>query len=237
MIGLRRPIWAWMPSMAYSFAAADSNQSPPAPERVAGVIDPTSTTDFARYVNKTKVLFKGRDGYNREQHFIPYSDLDRYWGKSAARRIREVCKSYAYPIVAPPEAIRHAFLRVFSTLVYAGLLPFLPDFLENGLTDEHFPTTNVPAEWADFPLHRDMFDKFKTYQWIFFPVILDSNQLINRHIPRDRILPIFDRKVIRDSDATLIAKVEFHQACINLRHDVSTLPRVHNIHRTIYYTY
>lgn len=203
-----------MASPFEAVAAAESSR-PPFEQHIS-YLKPTN--DFARYVNEKKASFKGRDGYKSEQHFIPDCDLHNYWKKPT--RIPEVCKSYASPIVVPPEVITHrgTYLRVFSTLAYAGLLQFFSDFLENGLTDERFPTNDLPTVWADLPTHRNMFEVFNKHQWTFFPLILDSNKLVNTLVPQERILPIFNSQAIRKSDATLVSRVDFYNPCIKLRH-------------------
>lgn len=201
--------------MASSPEAAANNGQPIALKR--SISDPASTTDFTGFVTQKKKLFIGRNGYDQEQSFIPSCELDNYWKKQG--RIQEICKSYSPNVLVPPrQAIRETYLRVFSTLVFAGWLPLFPGFLEVGLTDEQFPTNSLPAIWTDSPIHQEMFEDFKKYQWTFFPVILDSNKLVNTAVPPERILPISNRLVIRESDATLISKVDFHRSCVKPHH-------------------
>lgn len=192
--------------------AAMASHVPPLERHIS---DPASTSHFGEYVHKKKDSVRGRDGCNSERGFIPYGDLYEYWKRPG--RILDVCKSYPRPIVVRPDAILQGYLRVFSTLVYTTLLPFLPAFLENGLTDEHFPVDILPAVWANLPSHQVMFERFREYQWTFFPLIIDSNKLLDRRVPLDCILPISTSQVVRDNDATLISKVVFHPSCVNIR--------------------
>lgn len=187
-----------------------TSRTPPALQR--HISDPRPTTDFASYVNTRKGACKGLDGCDREQEYIPACDLSSYW-KSAAK-LRAVCHSYAHKVTVNVDSVRGPYLRVFSTLAYAGLLTHFRDFSEHGLTDEHFPTNECPPAWRDLPVQQGCFEIFKEHQWIFFPIILDSSQLTGVIIPEDRILPISHLERIKTCDSTaIIKKVHFHPSC------------------------
>lgn len=133
--------------------------------------------------------------------------------------IRDTCESYSEAIPTRPRLIKDRYLRIFSTLVLIGKLPYLPAFQRLGLVDEKFPDTILPGPWEQLPSYKSMFDDFKNHQWIFFPVILDRDSLDDTWLPPERILPVHVQAKIREqlySDRAAITKVQFHPSCNSL---------------------
>lgn len=203
-------------------SSSPSSSDPPAAEYqpsherlhvVRSISDPSPTNAFVKFVNRESKNYRGRDGHNQARHFVPHGPLNHYW-TTPASKIRVVCESYSSNIYHTfhTQTIITTYLRVFSTLVYAGILAYLPDFLEHGLTDERFPSHDLPMVWKDCPPQREMFNKFKEHQWRFFPVVLDSRKLATTRLLNERILPILSQVEIRKSDATVIYKVQFHDS-------------------------
>lgn len=176
----------------------------------------TPTSLFAEFVQRKKQEYKGRNGYDREEGYVPYNELFKYW---TIARIRDACESYSEGITTRHGLIRKRYLRVFSTLVYIGNLGYFPSFQQNELWDQRFPNTTLPGHWAPAPSYRSMFEDFKDHQWIFFPVILDRDTLDGSWLPPERILPICIEETIRSqlhSERAAITKVRFQPSCNNL---------------------
>lgn len=168
---------------------------------------------FAEFVRHKRREYKGRNGYGMEQGYVPHNELFRYW---TIARIQDACQSYSEGIATRHDLIRNRFLRVFSTLVYIGKLSYIPAFQQHGLCDQRFPDTTLPGSWIQLPSYGSMFNDFKAYQWIFFPVILNRDMLENTSLPPERILPLCIEDTIRSQsniDRAAITKVRFHPSC------------------------
>lgn len=202
-----------------NFVAPDQGSDFPAiaPPSIQGRLSfSTPTDDFVAFVRSRANEYRGRDGFGKEQHYVPLSELSTYW---TIPKIREACESYSEAFPTRHRLIKDRYLRVFSTLVLIGKLPYLPAFQRLELWDQKFPDTTLPGQWEQSPSHRSMFDDFKSHQWIFFPVILDRDSLDDTWLPPERILPVRVQGTIRAqlySDRAAITKVQFHPSCNSL---------------------
>lgn len=158
----------------------------------------------------------GRDGHGQQKSFVPYDNLLDYWEES---RIREVL-SYL-PVPPPVNTIRQKYLRIFSTLAFNNKIAYLESFTSHGLGDESWPRIEFPPYWPHG--FRPFFDDFKRAQWTFFPLEFDRNELIGRHLPQERILPIETERGIKlatpGNHGVRISKFTIHEPCNKFAQD------------------
>ncbi|KAJ0124541.1 hypothetical protein J7T55_005879 [Diaporthe amygdali] len=174
------------------------------------------TDAFLEFIERKRSEYKGRNGYGKEQHYLPRSELFTYW---TIARIRDVCESYSEDMSIRCELIKHRYLCVFSTLVYIGQLSFLPAFKRFDLTDNKFPVNTVPGVLEKSEPYIAMFNSFQKNHWMFFPVVLDRDSLDDTLLPPERILPLCFEETIRPragNDRAAFTRVCFHPSCNNL---------------------
>lgn len=124
----------------------------------------------------------GLNGNGEIVPWVPYSSLREYWGPV---RLEEVL---CHLIPAPPISIvRDRYLRVFTILVLLNKVEYISQFTSHGLTDDYWPQSQAYWRWT--PTFEPFFDAFLSKQWTFFPLDFHRHNLIDRHIPCDRILP------------------------------------------------
>lgn len=141
----------------------------------------------------------GRNGFDKEVPWVPYNSLRGYWDT----RVMDVLR----PInpMPPATAIRNKYLRVFTILVLLDKLDYLEWFTSYGLDDSQWPQTELYYRWPSTDAFVDFFKQFKDLQWKFFPLELHRDELIDREIPADRILPF---ETIRRMPTSVISSSE-----------------------------
>jgi hypothetical protein len=173
-----------------------------------------ATFAFVNFIHNHRRL--GRDGLGQKRYYVPFSTLHDYWEEDY--KIQDVIGNNS--IALPTDVIRSRFLRVFSTLVYTGLVSCLPEFAKHSLHDGVFPLIKFPAaHWPDAPLYVDMFDKLQPEQWMFFPLEFHHDKLIDVELAARHILPLASEELLVDGDAAQIFKIEVDKSC-NMLHNV-----------------
>lgn len=125
--------------------------------------------------------------------YIPLAELKKYWDKNKIQEVLALLDGFS----ASHLMIHRRFLRVFSLLVRTWAIAYLPLFTKHDLSDELFPLAHMPKQFEDHPdLVALYLDKINKYQWIFFPLIFDSDRLAEPWVSSNRILPIQREELI-----------------------------------------
>lgn len=183
-------------------------------------IDMEPTNTFAEFLREKEKRYRGRNGYGEEQFYIPLRDLKEYW---TLRRIRTACDSYSPNIYIRPELIQCHYLRVFSILVHIGMLSYMSTFHDHGMSDNRFPVNgSLSMVLGPLPPSLEAMDSyFQKYQWMFYPVVLDQDELDHTTLSPKRILPLcseeeIGRRMAAREEAATISKVNFDPSCNRL---------------------
>lgn len=135
----------------------------------------------------------GKNGFDEDVSWVPFQRLKTYWNS----RLVDVLRPLSPP--RPFKAIREKYLRVFTILVLLDKIEYIDSFTSYGLDDSHWPQTNPDSRWLLTDAFRDFFEGFKNLQWTFFPLEISEDDLIDRVIPSECILPFETvRPVSRD---------------------------------------
>ncbi|KAH9908450.1 hypothetical protein F4778DRAFT_768378 [Xylariomycetidae sp. FL2044] len=183
------------------------------------MFQPDHFLQFADRIKEEKAKFKGRDISENEKPYIPRSVLESYW---TPKNIAGVLQAFSPPLSFDVGIIRKRYLQTFSTLVYAQPedVRFFEEFLKHSLDDKRLPLSHQPLEWPDDPLHRGLFSRFFPEQWMFFPLGFDSDQLSNRKLANEYVLPIHKPETIRQGDAALVRKITVNDEYNQLVEDI-----------------
>lgn len=169
-------------------------------------INPDPFSRFAEFVAETKSKHIGHDTAENRRPYVPLSALHEYWTPS---RISSVLRAFPDRLDIDIGVIKRSYLRLFSTLVYThhDTVPSLAGlFISRNLTDEKLPWRSRPSEWPDEKFFRDFFDRIAKHQWQFFPLDFHADQLHDRHIDEQCILPIdFVKEIAHGSTASVRA--------------------------------
>jgi hypothetical protein len=174
--------------------------------------NPKPSLAFARFLEgKTK---SGKDGQGHPKDYVPLCVLQQYWTPQKIRDVQNACRP---PAVFDVDSIRNKFLRVLSLLVLLEKVAYFEEFSSNRLSDNHFPLNKYPIEWPpDSHAHHRLYETIEKRQWMFFPLIFDSDLLLNQNLPIDRILPITKERQISDSGTTRVCEITIDKFCNNL---------------------
>ncbi|KAK3904039.1 hypothetical protein C8A05DRAFT_42815 [Staphylotrichum tortipilum] len=145
---------------------------------------------FVEFVDTTKANHIGHDLAREARPYVPLSALREYW---TASNVASVLRSFPVHPDIEVGIIRRSYLRIFSTLVYADLelVRSLPDlFVSRGITDSRLPWNRQPSEWPDAPIFNNFFKRIAKSQWQFYPFDFHPDQLYNRILSDEWILPI-----------------------------------------------
>ncbi|KAK4140565.1 uncharacterized protein C8A04DRAFT_14814 [Dichotomopilus funicola] len=124
--------------------------------------DPAPFADFTDVVSRAMLNHIGRDAAGNETGYVPFDNI-----------------------------LDH-YLRIFSTLVYAGrhAVPYLHSlFISRGHTDAKLPWAKPPPS-PDDNFFTESFRSISDHQWRFFPLDFQAGQLDDLHLEDRRILPI-----------------------------------------------
>lgn len=137
----------------------------------------------------------------KKASFVPFHALKAYWSPDRL----EVVLSLLSP--APSiKAVRDRYLRVFTILVLLDEIELLESFTSYGLEDTHWPRVEPFPQWPATTEFAQFFDEFKHHQWKYFPLDLDEDELIDRKLSPNHILPFesvraLQPHILRSSDA------------------------------------
>ena len=171
-------------------------------------VNPEPFRRFAEFVADSKRI--GRDIVGNPKSYVPLSALERHWTVNAISRVLQ-----AFPdrLDIDVHIIKRQYLRVFSTLVYAGpeaVRNLQPLFISRNLTDDSFPRRSRPSEWPDEKFFRDAFKEFAPSQWQFFPLHFRSHLLQDRYVDDECVLPIEPSHQIAHSSTAVVERFDIH---------------------------
>ncbi|KAH6613726.1 hypothetical protein B0J18DRAFT_63076 [Chaetomium sp. MPI-SDFR-AT-0129] len=151
--------------------------------------DPAPFADFTDVVSRAMLNHIGRDAAGNETGYVPFDILKEYWNRG---RVAGVLKAIGSPTSVNIQNILDHYLRIFSTLVYAGrhTVPYLHSlFISRGHTDAKLPWAKPPPSPND-DFFTKSFRSISDHQWRFFPLDFQAGQLDDLHLEDRRILPI-----------------------------------------------
>lgn len=174
-------------------------------------VDRKPAHDFLIFVENTRRKCVGRNGLGERQSYVPYEDLHKYWEPES---IRTLCRFFQPNITFDVTTIKSSYLRTFSLLVYINKVPSLDTFVRHRIFDGSFTLkeNNIPAI-LNTPGNRDLIKDLLSYQWLFYPLVLDSTHLHGRPLPDRTILPFDSEEQIRSSNSSTITKVAIRRSC------------------------
>lgn len=188
------------------------------PSRAPGTESPVS--HFVRWVHEN--LRQGYNGSGARAGYITLDALQAYWTRE---RIQALYDSLPAPqVVVSRELIRTDYVRVFSTLVYAGWPEKVRDFVRYNLHDGVFPLESPHESYPRASPFSDCFTEFAQHQWMFFPLIIPFRHPHERFIQLQRIVPISSKEPIQEGPDTWVYKIQLDPECSGLP-DVRTLIR------------
>lgn len=187
---------------------------------VAANLDPF--LQFVGFVSEVKSKYVGQDIAGNVKPYVPLSSLSEYW---TPRRINGVLRAIPGRLDVDPSLIRASYLRIFSTLVYAGpeTIGGLTDlFISHDLNDDRFPLHARPSEWPDEDLFCKFFDRIAPHQWQFFPLTFHPLKLHSRILHKECILPISSVTEINRTWPASVLKFDIHAEYNGLSPKVSS---------------
>ena len=187
-------------------------------------VDPDPFAHFADFVAREKLKHVGRDIAGNVKHYIPLCALREYW---TPRRIAKVLQAFQPRLEVDIPLIRRRFLRVFSILVYLSgdaVCNLSKQFISRDLCDDKLPQRSRPAEWADTKFHNDLFHQIRDRQWLFFPLCFAGDQLQDRELGEEYVLPIDPPEEIERGDAAVVQHLVIHDSYNHLSKKVSRRP-------------
>lgn len=175
-------------------------------------VTPTSSSPdairsfFVRHLHEHQRT--GFDGYDKKAPYVPLECLQAYWTR---QRVQQACDGHS--TVSNWELIRTDYVRVFSTLVAAGRVDKIRDFVRYGLHDGIFPLERPPAHFPNRSPFLEAFADFAKNQWMFFPLLIPFKEAHDRVIPMKQILPFNTKHPIKSKGLSTIFKVEVDPEC------------------------
>ncbi len=163
--------------------------------------------EFPAFVDNEKASYIGTDGTGERRGYVPYEVLDTFW---TSDRISAVLLSHQPHRNYKPNLIRQNFLRIFSLLVYANLVPELETFVSFDLTDHSLGRDDLPEEMRKLlapKVHSSLRKAIKRHQWLFTPISIDPDKLANIQLSNSRILPYTLEEVLSQSDSSTVRRV------------------------------
>ena len=165
-------------------------------------------TEFTNFVTTVTQKYTGTDGTGQQQPFVPYADLEEYWGNS---RINTVLASCQPRLPYSAESIRSRCLRIFSLLVYADLVPLFDVFMTRDIRD-HVLAEDIPPEHMHSALSPGIYKKvrkaIRQYQWLFYPIAINPHDLSDLQLSDRRVLPFTLGTRLSQNDSATIRKIE-----------------------------
>jgi len=121
----------------------------------------------------------------------------QYWTQTRILKVQ-----LPQPSPTDPTALRSNYVGVFSLLAFCDLLEFFKDyFLAPAISDRFFPLSQMPAEWPRHaPIAQQIFECIQKHQYRFFPLTFDRDDLHDRIISPDQILPITELNTLRNGE-------------------------------------
>ncbi len=175
--------------------------------------DPDPSKHFSKFVDQTEKNHIGQDIAENTSRYVPRSALEEYW---TILRIANVLRASRPTIAADVYAIQQRYLQIFSILVHIHRVHYLDEFTSQSLDDPKLPLKQLPIEWPDDFLHKELFETFAPHQWAFCPLEFESHQLDNRDLPSNLILPIDRFEMISQGDVAMVQKFIINDACNHL---------------------
>lgn len=175
--------------------------------------DPKPIDHFCAFVKEQTKRHIGRDISDNEYGYVPRSALLSYWTKA---KINEVMRAYEPRLSFKVTTIKQSYIQAFSALVYANAAQNYKSFTGYSLTDSRLPLSQFPAEWPNSKSFQELWKTFNQVQWIFFPLSLDSDQLENRLLSSQMILPIDKAELVNHGDAASVQRIVTNHTCNNL---------------------
>ena len=178
---------------------------------MAQSVNPEPFRKFSEFVGDTKLGHIGRDIASNPKNYVPLSSLREYWTPSRVSRVLHAFSGDRLDIDVA--TIRTRYLRTFSTLVYTGpdaVRNLQPLFISLNLTDNSLPWPSRPSAWRNEKFFCDFFKAIRAHQWQFFPLNFRSDQLQDRFVDDECILPIDPPVQIAHSNTTIIERFDIH---------------------------
>ncbi|KAK0644616.1 hypothetical protein B0T16DRAFT_392934 [Cercophora newfieldiana] len=186
-----------------------------APAAVRVVVDPQPFIEFAEFVAETGSSYTGHNIAGDPRTYVPWSLLRGYWSDVAIHRV--LC-AFVPRLVVNIDRVRTHYLRIFSTLVYAGQFAtrhFEDLFVKLDLDDGWWPSRECPLSWLQ-QLDRkgflkDFFAKISPHQWQFFPLPFTRHYLQRKSIYPEWILPIEAPRPIARARVSSVELITIHE--------------------------
>jgi len=208
-----------MPDVFRSRSRASSNVSPANASPSNQTNNPQPVLDFTKRIDELKKSYSGRDGNGNRKHYVPESELDRYWTKP---KVNEISQAYTPHLTIKFDLVKKRCLKLFSILVYVDRVKYFDDLQSLKISDAQLPVVedNLPQALRS-PAYDEVLQVLYKHQWLFCPLALDYALLTDLHLETDHILPFHDEEKIKDGDAAQIFKVKVNKTCNRLEGQVS----------------
>ncbi|KAH6886201.1 hypothetical protein B0T10DRAFT_78265 [Thelonectria olida] len=171
--------------------------------------------NFFQFINGHKR--SGMDGQGNEAGYVSLVQLKTYWVQNRLLEClglnpchvqgREICIAYE---------TMDRYLRIWSLLVYIGEHELFPWFISQDFHDECLPVFKPPLK---FPGSQHAWEMFRENQWMFIPMLFDSNNMFKGKLHPRTVLPIITERLIKergqgDSVHSCLTKVHLDIDCI-----------------------
>lgn len=147
------------------------------------------------------------NGTLKSDHYVAPSLLEQYWDTEKVQHILD-----DFHLHENVDHITRDFLRIFSTLVYAGIPDTISLFLRENRDDVQLPISELPYEWPP------IMQSFRDQQWMFCPLQFNKDQLMyKRELDVKQILPVTILSSLKGNagsgDSPSFQKVQIHPEC------------------------
>lgn len=174
---------------------------------------------FSEYIDDKKKNYIGRNGKNEQKPYVPFCVLEDYWTESKIHDALKAARLFNFF----PSSIRRRFLRVFSILVYTNNLNYFEYFSDRRLDDNHFPLNEPPNSG---PTLGQLFGSINKWQWMFCPLIFDSELRDGPVLTCDHIIPVTGEEAISEGIEARVCSVVVDGSCYKLPSKVCLLATI-----------
>lgn len=176
---------------------------------MTAALDNTPTASFRQFSKFADREAKfGSSLLSDDDHsrYVPYSALKEYW---TPQRIADVLRERELYFII--DTIQSRYLRTFSLLVYTNQVANLSEFTKYNLNDDKFPLKHLPWQWPKN--FGGLFDSIKNDQWMFFPLLLNPQDLDDVDVDNSQLLPVEQYHAICQGAAANVYSISIDQSC------------------------